>query len=114
MNDFKPGTKFSYGKVELGVVDDFTCTVEEQDNRKKPHNRVNTVLCHKMEAVDALDSLRFRANPIDIVAYETIRNALEELAALIKKDNSYEDNRKSPLPKRKNHRSKRRGGNKMS
>ena len=56
MNDLKENAKFSFGKVELGVIPD------EADIKKMSKNahadRVNTALCNKMDAVDALDAFR--------------------------------------------------------
>ena len=83
MNDLKENAKFSFGKVELGVIP------EEADIKKMSKNahadRVNTALCNKMDAVDALDAFKHTlVSNMSKAQYVIIRNSLEEMADIIR------------------------------
>lgn len=95
MNDFQENAKFSFGKVELGVIPQEADIKQTEQN---PHaNRVNTALCNKMDAVDALDALRHSlVSNLSKAQYSIIRNSLEEMADLIR---TYEG---KPLPPARN------------
>ena len=95
MNDFQENAKFSFGKVEFGVIPQEADIKQTEPN---PHtNRVNIALCNKMDAVDALDALRHSlVSNLSKAQYSIIRNSLEEMADLIR---TYEG---KPLPPARN------------
>lgn len=115
MNDFKDTVKFSFGKVELGVIPEDADIKKASPNAHA--NRVNTALCNKMDAVDALDGFKHTLiSNMSKAQYIIIRNSLEEMADLIRE---YEG---KPLPvnkqnpnkpnKRRKPRNKQKGGTK--
>lgn len=104
MNDFKETAKFSFGKVELGVIPEDADIKKTSPNAHA--NRVNTALCNKMDAVDALDAFKHTlVSNLSKAQYVIIRNSLEEMADIIRE---YEG---KPLPKQKfkpNHKTNQR------
>lgn len=91
MNDFKETAKFSFGKVELGVIPEDADIKKTSPNAHA--NRVNTALCNKMDAVDALEGFKHTlVSNLSKAQYVIIRNSLEEMADLIRE---YEG---KPLP----------------
>lgn len=87
MNDFKDGTKFSFGKVELAVIPDEIEPDYQAGKSVNPHkeNTTQDILDRKMKAVDALNNLKYSLPKNMIEAnYATIRESLEEMADKIK------------------------------
>ena len=117
MNDISPDARFSFGKVEFGVVPDSAPILSSPT--PSCSDAVHAALCHKMDAVDALDALRHTlTSNMSKAQYIIIRNSLEELSDLLRR---YEGKPAPKAPKdichknehyntkkRKNH----KGGNK--
>lgn len=84
MNDFPNQTTFSFGKVELGVFDDPSSTSTAPPAPRQQADAVTLALRQKMAAVDTLDDLLYSpVSKLDRRSYQTIRDALESMAAIL-------------------------------
>lgn len=86
MNDFPQERRFTFGKVELGVVNEPSlAAIQDTVGLVNPHAQtVSDALRRKDTAVQTLDDLRFSpSRKFTIADYHTIRDALESMASLL-------------------------------
>ena len=119
MNDFKEGTKFSFGKIELAVIPNeieigrATDTTKTFCHSNYVRDPIESAIEHKQLAVDALDNLKFIVPKNYMESpYMIIRDSLEEMANLLK-DMSFQKYSRAPVNNKKPARgkNKKRGKN---
>ena len=106
MNDFKEGTKFSFGKIELAVIPNEIEIGRVTSTKMSCHSNyvrdpIESAMEHKQLAVDALDNLKFSVPKNYMESpYMIIRDSLEEMANLLK-DMSFQKHNGAPVNNKK-------------
>lgn len=84
MNDFNDDSKFSFGKVELGVVPSVkvsSANYVSYYHKNSAKYKIYSALAKKRQASELLDGIR--VGRLSYNEYCTIRDALEEMACVL-------------------------------
>lgn len=84
MNDFNDDSKFSFGKVELGVVPSVKVSSANHVSyyhKNSAKYKIYSALAKKRQASELLDGIR--VGRLSYNEYCTIRDALEEMACVL-------------------------------